>query len=341
MDRIAFFRLRQRWKRSRSLRSVVPFMGRAPRKVGHGRQEEAGMALELLKAEGGVVTAPHLADRLVAEASAPMSRQTATRLLREASARLSAGYEELATTLGREALVDFSGTAMRILPEDGGGMLAVCLGVETASRVIVGWAAGPIVRSEAMLLETWRGFEEGFGNVGKSERAFGRLKVILPDVLAAFGAVAFSAVPGGVVDALSDGERRFGRGLVGLLGHRVGRVSLHPRAYSRGEPPIHGSGARTLRIIDAAALMGEAVRDHNLERRVALIDAVSKVDPALAGQLSLQTEGLDHITAVRTVLSAVPSWRDGCDRIAAAAAQAGRCADILAARMSVRIPLQP
>lgn len=341
MDRIAFFRLRQRWKRSRSLRSVVPFMGRAPRKVGHGREDEAGIALELLKEEGGAVAAPHLADRLVAEASAPLSRQTATRLLREASARLSAGYEELATTLGREVLVDFSGTVMRIVPEDGGGMLAVCLGVETASRVIVGWAAGPIVRSESMLLETWRGFDEGFGSIGQSDRALGRLKLVLPDSLAAFGVVAFSAVPGGVVDALSDGERRFGRDLVRLLGHRVGRLSLHPRAYARGEPPIHGSGARTLRFSDAAALMGEAVRDHNLERRVALLDAVSKVDPSLAGRLNLQTQGLDHVTAVRTVLSEVPPWRDGCDRIAAAAAQASRCADILASSMPVRIALAP
>ncbi|MDR6831851.1 MULTISPECIES: hypothetical protein [unclassified Sphingopyxis] len=328
MDRIAFFRLRQRWKRDRSLRSLTPFIGRAPRRVGLGKEGASELALKLVKDAGKNADTSILVEQLIAQSADAISRQTATRLLRDASARASADPEVIEQELGSEILVDFSGTAMRTAIDEGGHIVAVCLAVESASRIILGWAAGPISRSGTMLLETLFNSAADYDDVGDAGQIPGRLRIVTPEGFGNFAGLLIS--PQSSIEIVNSGERRFGRQLIKLLGHRIGRVSLHPRAYARGEPPANGmSAARIVSLKDATALIGEAVRHHNADRRNVLIDAVTKVTGSQVTNSEVSEETGDAL-ALKTILKAVDRWRDGRDRLASTVSLGRECASALA-----------
>ncbi len=317
MDRIAFFRLRQKWTAQRSIRSLTPFLGRAPRRIGAGRDDDAKLAERLLQSADQPRRLAQIAEQLIRESSGGMSRQTAMRLIRASASGLSTGVEDITRELGAEVLVDLTGTAMSVLDRDG-EVAAVCLIVETATRFVLGAATGtasnmlPIIAS-AMHYAIGHSY---FHDIASGDG--GRIRLVLPDVPDRSELTNFcrSAATRNVT-TISTGERRFGRQLVSLIGHRIGRLSLHPRALTAGVAPRHGSApARRVSMIDAEALVSEAVRDHNAERCRALLKVVSVADPtaaqAIAGAAILQPE-----FAFPAILHGYAPWWQAAARLGA------------------------
>lgn len=337
IDRVAFFRLRQRWRQRRSLRSLVPFIGRAPRRVGVGRESLAGVALQLVR-EAGVSSEPgDLVDRLLEVADDATTRQTGVRLLREAASQLSAGLEQISESLGSEVLVDFSGTAMNARTPGGSAMVVVCLVVETASRLILGWSADTVARSGRMMAVAISRAVEGIVSPGDPSTSAGRLKIVVPETAAGFEAAVFIqyALSQGAT-VIDRGERRFGRELARLVGHRLGRLSLHPRAYTVGRAPVHGmSPGSRLAIEDAASLVAEAVRDHNRKRNSALLRTIASEDERLARELADEIAGLDPLSGFQLIIRATPSWRCGGDRLVATMVEASSLLPGLAAAIKI------
>lgn len=316
MDRIAFFRLRQRWSAARSLRSITPFMGRAPRRVGTAHKVEARIADELVASAPRPLRFADLVDTLL-ERAGGMSRQTAMRLLRQAGARASASVEEIARELGEEIAVDLVGTAMTVEGE----VVAVGLAIETSSRFILGFAAGTITQAGSVVAEAASDAASAAPRwKAPTSLAEGRLRLVVPGDEHGFDAKAFGASAAkmtGDVKLLVSGERRFGAAAANLLGHRIGRLTLHPRALLTGEAPRNAMvTAREVSLADARSLVAEAVRHHNVERLGVLLEAIARKDNAVSLDLARATTLLEPMDAFLMIIGDYGPWRDGAARLA-------------------------
>lgn len=323
MDRTAFFRLRKKWKLARSIRSITPYLGRAPRRVGVGAEEAIRIAADLIDNAGQNPDLAALALKLRDSVGLDISHQLATRLIREEAARTSAQFSNMTSFLGSRILVDFSGTAMKVISGASIHPAVCCFVVERNSRFILGSAAATLAQAGQIFVTAQQRAIDRFADLGGAGASPGELRIVLPDPSESFPEQVHSRIASDKeVTILRNGDRRFGTGLVELIGHRIDRVSLHPRTFLKSKTPLNGIGpSGPMRMKDAAAAIEEAVEHHNLARCWEFIKAIGAEDEETASVLVRDTQGQDARTAYRIILRSVPAWRVGVDRLSATLAK--------------------
>lgn len=273
VDRIAFFRLRQRWARDRSLRSLTPFATRAVRAIASGHlQPVVDRAIHTLRDDPDIPTSK-LADQLRDTHGMGISRQTALRIAREALANLSADEDHLSGGLGRKLLVDLCGTKIEYRSVDGSiGTIAVAIVVEVASRIILGAAAGDAMNGLVLQLEAVRAARDAFGEFEPSRSLPSEVVVVLAPNIEPF----FPSTPTGM-SLIAKGERRFGQRLVSLVGHRLLRLQLRPRKTLSRRRVSDNVDTPSIDGQDGSALAMSAIQEYNADRRDVLAAGVGGI----------------------------------------------------------------
>ena len=262
MDRHHFFRLRARWKAVRSLRSLAPFAGRKLRRSGSEALNDLADELVLTSEPG--TSAGLLADALVRGARSEIGRAQALKAVRDARLRQSTKPENLAKFFGRALLIDITG--IDLLIDDGRGPSrygAAALVVERSTGLMLGHAAGCEYQAIDLQHEALVRSLGAVRNVGFVGRDAATVEFVAAEGGDVWRRRLRDRLQGDDIHVVDMGERRYGERLVSLVGQRVGRVALRPRAMGRtAERP----GRRLLGENDVRALFDEAVQDFNAAR---------------------------------------------------------------------------
>jgi len=273
LSRVAFYRLRKRWTDDRTLRAIIP----------HGRRKSRAIAPRGGSAEGALFTAARIARRLVEEGSLPssisnaaqalvdeldgeISPQAAMRLLRSERLRIQRDPSHLRRLFGRQMVIDISAVSLAV-PD--GEAVVVAVVAEVASGLILGHDAGLV--SESIHLQgaaiaraiSWLGDQAD----GSDLPANTALVLGWTGDTGLMRDLSFAAwsTPG-IKSVAERGPQRYGRQIVGLLGHRLGRLQFRPRATEPGRSGHFDTKSLSLPptpLENARALVDEAVEAHN------------------------------------------------------------------------------
>ena len=269
IDRPAFYRMRQRWSASRSMRSLAPFSARAPRRLGPAPSHlDPSMVRRVLGSSAPNASAKEMAQELFSQSGGALSMDAAVRLVRAERMRLSADPRYLADRFGRVLLVDVSAISISVLSTEGVLPAVVAVVLDRASRLIIGHAVETVGASLTAQREAARIVGRLFPMSGVSDCSpefevvlgYGEENAVLD--------IARRAVDAGA-DVVLKGERRCGVRMLSLIGHRLGRLRLRPRATSPTSTwasSISDLSFPPMAEKHAIALIDEAVRNHNIER---------------------------------------------------------------------------
>lgn len=311
IDRPAFFRLRRAWSTGRSLRSITPFAGRAPRRLGPSSGDSGGLVEEVIRASSPNSSARAMAEEVVRRSDGSISPDASLRMVRATRMRLSADRDYLRDRLGRVLIVDVCAVSLAI-HDDGGRVvpMAVAVVLDRASRLIVGHSAcvaTAALEGQMMAVEATAPMQPSALSAPASESP--ELEVVI-----GYGseqAVEELAVAGRRVGAqvVAKGDRRCGSRMLSLIGHRLGRLRLRPRATNPLSTWAGSTAGLSFAPMDQArarALIDEAVRAHNRERLVGLTGTDE-------GQHShLVARYLDRFVQVTGAPEGVALLRQGC-----------------------------
>lgn len=275
VDRPAFFRLRSAWSRSRSLRSITPFAGRAPRRLGPSTGDHSGLVEEVIRASSPNASARAMADEVVRRSGGSISLDASLGMVRAARMRLSADPNYLRDRFGRVLLVDVSAVSLAVY--DAGDKvlpMAVAVVLDRASRLILGHSA---CVATAVLEGQKRAVQAtaivGSTSDGRRAPESAKLEVVIgygPDGTVEELATAARLVGADVIDR---GDSRCGSRLLSLMGHRLSRLRLRPRATNPSSIWAESTAGLSFAPMDqvrANALINEAVREHNRARLIGL-----------------------------------------------------------------------
>jgi len=267
MDRHHFFRLRAGWKAVRSLRSLAPFAARKARRSGFEFLD--GLAADLVFASNPGASDGELADVLTRTVG-ELGRSHALKAVRRAKLRLSTIPDNLSKFFGRALLIDV--TAIDLPISDGRGPSrygTAALVVERSTGLILAHASGQDHRTIDLQHEALVRSLDLVRNVDSVRQESAFVEFVAADGEDVWRLGLRDRLQGPDIHVVDVGERRFGERLVSLLGQRIGRVALRPRATGRGaEHPAD----YVLMENDVRALFDEAVQDFNAARLDQLID---------------------------------------------------------------------
>lgn len=262
MDRHHFFRLRSRWRSMRSLRSIAPFAGRKQRRSGSNALDV--LAAELLSSSDAERSAGSLADALIDASGGELGRTLALRTIRRARMRESTRPSNLARLFGRAMLVDLSAIDMPIGHGPGPGRYALAaFVVERSTGLILGHAAGHDHEAVGLQREALSRAWDGLAPFGLTSSERSSTEFVAADGDDEWRASLRRCAASPNVRVVDSGSRRFGERLVSIVGQRVGRVVLRPRASA--DTVVRRSGPHFSRD-DVRALLWEAVSDFNAGR---------------------------------------------------------------------------
>jgi len=275
VDRPAFFRLRRAWSQGRSLRTITPFAGRAPRRLGPSTGDHSGLVEQVIRASSPNASARAMADEVVKQAGGSISLDASLGMVRAARMRLSADPDYLRDRLGRVLLVDVCAVSL-VVYDDGGRIrpMAVAVVLDRASRLILGHSAcvaTAAVEGQMKAVQATAVIRSKSDN--RPTLKSPHLEVVIgygPD-----GAVEDLAAAARLVgaDVIEKGDRRCGSRLLSLIGHRLSRLRLRPRATNPSSIWAESTAGLSFAPMDqvrANALINEAVRDHNRARLIGL-----------------------------------------------------------------------
>lgn len=282
MDRSHFYRLADRWAQSRTIGTLAPYLSRNPRAPGLDFEDEPDVrsrAESMLLAgasEGEIVS------MIMTTADTSVSKPGARAWLRRLAAEMDGDDDNLTLQYGKKLVIDSLATNLVSQGSGHGEVMTACLVVEPASREIVGLALTP-ARDASRLLKLAVGSAvealtvEG-GKAASSSPGID-VNIVLPPMPDEIRrSVAEALYP--FASVLPDGERRFGRLALPLLGKRIGSVWLRPRqTHDRPDALVTPEEADRrwsfVRDADlAVAAAGRAVTRHNSNAAVDLENRV-------------------------------------------------------------------
>ena len=286
MDRAHFHRLADRWAGARSIGTLVPYATRKPRGPGVDFEDDPGVrsraeAMLLSGASESKVVA-----MIMATAKEAVSKPGARAWVRRRSAELDGDEDSLRSNYGKKLVIDVMATDLVSTATGKGEVMVTCLVVEPASREIVGAAVVP-ARQAARSLARAIGAAADALLAGVRTSASTPTGTVVSIVLPPMPDKVRQKVNKALsqrATVISDGERRFGRLALPLLGGTVAGLRLRPRqTHDRPEaleaPEVTDGGWRFVRNDRlAVAEVERAVAAHN-ER------AVSKLEERLGPDL--------------------------------------------------------
>ncbi|KQO58622.1 hypothetical protein [Sphingomonas sp. Leaf257] len=273
MGRTAFYELRRRWTSERSLRVVAPW-GTRTRRPKFGLPAKRSDIAEGGEAEDG--------DGGTNRPSLP----TARRLARERTRALASRPSVLRANFGRNFALDVSGVDIIVKGERGSSWLTCAFLLECASGLILSAGAGSAEASPSLAKVVRNGMtvatelrldvKEPSFSVVMPEPQDGEMYQWLQNRL------RLSEILG--EDRLSfTGPRRFGNTLLEVVGDRIDKLMLRPRAGTRSGAPTAKQVANTPSPTaeEIEVLLDVAVRRHNqpIEKRLKRLGLIGNGDP--------------------------------------------------------------
>lgn len=292
LDRTRFFRLRQRWRADRSLRSVIPQGQRRPRKIAPRAKSAAASSAKGVVESAVALNSPslstsYIAGLVVGSLQGGVSMQTATRLVRLERARQARDPEVLKTRFGEEMLIDLCAVSLRLSEgADVGGAVVVAVVMDAASRLLIGHAAGGVHNSLGLQR---RAMERAIAllDVDESRGLPAQTHLVLgwSDKKRLTGLEFFAWSRPGVRSVSATSPHRFGRSLIDLIGHRIDRLRLKPKSTdpdSTGHRNVRDLSGPPMTEAHARAFVDEAVENYNAPI-IATLKEAGVLRPAGAG----------------------------------------------------------
>jgi hypothetical protein len=230
---------------------------------------------EVIRASLPDAAARTMADEVVRRAGGRISLDASLGMVRAARMRLSSDPNYLRDRFGRVLLVDVSAVSLAVYDAEGKVLpMNVAVVLDRASRLILGHAA---CIATAALEGQIRAVQATsvVGSTPDSEPTAASAKL---EVVIGYGSeeaveeLATAARQVGA-DVIDRGERRCGSRMLSLIGHRLSRLRLRPRATNPNSVWAGSTAGLSFAPMDqvrAKALIDEAVREHNRARLVGL-----------------------------------------------------------------------
>lgn len=273
MGRTAFYELRRRWTSERSLRVVAPW-GTRTRRPKFGLPAKRSDIAEGGEAEDG--------DGGTKRPSLP----TARRLARERTRALASRPSVLRANFGRNFALDVSGVDIIVKGERGPSWLTCAFLLECASGLILSAGAGSAKASPSLAKVVGDGIATAADlRVNAKQPSF---SVVMPDPQD-WEMMQWFQERDRLSKALDKdklsftGPRRFGNTLLEVVGDRIDKLMLRPRAGTRTGAPTAKQVANTPSPTaeEIEVLLDVAVRRHNqpIEKRLKRLGLIGSGDP--------------------------------------------------------------
>lgn len=259
-----------------------------------------------------------------------LSYEQALSIVRQGRLKLATDREQLGKTFGLAVIADISAVSLLAVDHAGVAPVVVAVVFDRTSRLIFGHAAGLAPQARDLQIEALRSAAElmnaGRAAEGADRQGAATLEIVLSDDMQGGSRDVAQELSEEGFAIAAKGERRFGRELLSLLGHRLGSVFLRPRltsAASAARTSMSEPSHPPLPLRDAVALADEAVCSHNRARVVDLFERM-QTDPVVAGTL-LRPTGDPRLA----FLDLVGRWTGADPDLSAARALVLRATDVL------------
>lgn len=287
VSRQMFYKLIDRWKHDRSIRSIAPYQSRGARKSALADETIAKrndvrvrtaakhrlleQALALIEAEPDASNG-ELGRKLVADSMTPVSQPTATRLIQRTRRHLRMSHSSLPKTYAASMLLDIVPVRHEHLNLDSGEHLVAAITLECATGLVLAFRPGTLETASALqraAVSAAKSFLMG-ESIDREGLSAPRCRIVLPPVpaeVAYFNSGGKKEPPTdekmpsaqlgplteliGQDNVFARGPRRFGIRTTSIVGHRIGKLRIGGYLTSRqfkAEIPTFGDGQIDLGI---------------------------------------------------------------------------------------------